>query len=171
MVSGVIKVDALLDKMATELNALLKTRQIDNPMMIGIRTGGVWLAERLHQQLQISNPLGTLDISFYRDDFSRVGLNPKVQPSVLPSATEGRDIILVDDVIMSGRTIRAAMNELFDYGRPASITLVTLLDLNRRELPIQADVIGELVPLASNEQVKLTGPEPLALEIRKKDSL
>lgn len=171
MVSGVIKVDALLDKMAAELNALLKTRQIDNPMMIGIRTGGVWLAERLHQQLQISNPLGTLDISFYRDDFSRVGLNPKVQPSVLPSATEGRDIILVDDVIMSGRTIRAAMNELFDYGRPASITLVTLLDLNRRELPIQADVTGELMPLARDEQVKLTGPEPLALEIRKKDSL
>lgn len=170
MVSGVIKVDALLDKMAAELNALLKTRQIKDPMMIGIRTGGVWLAERLHQQLQISNPLGTLDISFYRDDFSRVGLNPKVQPSVLPSATEGRDIILVDDVIMSGRTIRAAMNELFDYGRPASITLVTLLDLNRRELPIQADVIGELMPLARDEQVKLTGPEPLALEIRKKDS-
>lgn len=170
MVSGVIKVDALLDKMAAELNALLKTRQIKDPMMIGIRTGGVWLAERLHQQLQISNPLGTLDISFYRDDFSRVGLNPKVQPSALPSATEGRDIILVDDVIMSGRTIRAAMNELFDYGRPASITLVTLLDLNRRELPIQADVIGELMPLARDEQVKLTGPEPLALEIRKKDS-
>ncbi|WP_432471679.1 bifunctional pyr operon transcriptional regulator/uracil phosphoribosyltransferase PyrR [Amphritea sp. HPY] len=170
MVSGVIKVDVLLDKMAAELNALLKTRQIEDPMMIGIRTGGVWLAERLHQQLQINNPLGTLDISFYRDDFSRVGLNPKVQPSVLPSATEGRNIILVDDVIMSGRTIRAAMNELFDYGRPASITLVTLLDLNRRELPIQADVIGELLPLARDEQVKLTGPEPLALEIRKKDS-
>jgi len=170
MVSGVIKVDSLLDKMASELSTLLKNRSISDPMMIGIHTGGVWLAERLHQQLQISNPLGTLDISFYRDDFTRAGLNPKVQPSALPSSTEGRDIILVDDVIMSGRTIRAAMNELFDYGRPASITLVTLLDLNRRELPIQADVVGDLMPLADDEQIKLTGPEPLALEIRKKQS-
>ncbi|RTE67194.1 bifunctional pyr operon transcriptional regulator/uracil phosphoribosyltransferase PyrR [Amphritea opalescens] len=171
MVSGVIKVDHLLAKMATELTTLIKARQLDDPMMIGIRTGGVWLAEHLHQQLNIASPLGTLDISFYRDDFTQVGLNPKVQPSALPSATEDRHIILVDDVIMSGRTIRAAMNELFDYGRPASITLVTLLDLNRRELPIQADVIGDTLLLADDEQVKLTGPAPLALEIRKKANL
>ncbi|MCV6611861.1 MAG: bifunctional pyr operon transcriptional regulator/uracil phosphoribosyltransferase PyrR [Amphritea sp.] len=171
MVSGVIKVDNLLEKIAADLATLIKAKQIDNPMMIGIRTGGVWLAERLHQQLDLSSPLGTLDISFYRDDFSRAGLNPKVQPSVLPNATEDRHIILVDDVIMSGRTIRAAMNELFDYGRPASITLVTLLDLNRRELPIQADITGDTLALGPDEQVKLTGPEPLALEIRKKPSL
>lgn len=171
MVSGVIKVDNLLEKIAADLATLIKAKQINNPMMIGIRTGGVWLAERLHQQLDLSSPLGTLDISFYRDDFSRAGLNPKVQPSVLPNATEDRHIILVDDVIMSGRTIRAAMNELFDYGRPASITLVTLLDLNRRELPIQADITGDTLALGPDEQVKLTGPEPLALEIRKKPSL
>ena len=171
MVSGVIKVDNLLNKMTADLATLIKARELDNPMMIGIRTGGVWLAEHLHQQLEIQNPLGTLDISFYRDDFSQAGLNPKVQPSVLPSATENRHIILVDDVIMSGRTIRAAMNELFDYGRPASITLVTLLDLNRRQLPIQADVVGDILQLADDEQVKLTGPEPLALEIRKKSNL
>lgn len=171
MVSGVIKVDNLLNKMTADLAILIKARELDNPMMIGIRSGGVWLAEHLHKQLEIQNPLGTLDISFYRDDFSRAGLNPKVQPSVLPSATEDRHIILVDDVIMSGRTIRAAMNELFDYGRPASITLVTMLDLNRRELPIQADVIGDILQLADDEQVKLTGPEPLALEIRKKSNL
>ena len=171
MVSGVIKVDNLLEKIAADLATLIKARQIENPMMIGIRTGGVWLAERLHEQLGLTSPLGTLDISFYRDDFTRAGLNPKVQPSVLPSATEDRDIILVDDVIMSGRTIRAAMNELFDYGRPASITLVTLLDLNRRELPIQADITGDTLELETDEQVKLTGPEPLALEIRKKPSL
>lgn len=168
MISGVIKVDHLLTKMAAELTTLIKARQLDNPMMIGIRTGGVWLAEHLHQQLELTSPLGTLDISFYRDDFTQVGLNPKVQPSALPSATEDRHIILVDDVIMSGRTIRAAMNELFDYGRPASITLVTLLDLNQRQLPIQADVTGEILQLADDEQVKLTGPIPLALEIRKK---
>lgn len=171
MVSGVIKVDNLLEKISADLATLIKAKQIENPMMIGIRTGGVWLAERLHEQLELSSPLGTLDISFYRDDFSRAGLNPKVQPSVLPNATEDRHIILVDDVIMSGRTIRAAMNELFDYGRPASITLVTLLDLNRRELPIQADITGDTLALGPDEQVKLTGPEPLALEIRKKPSL
>ncbi|BBB24847.1 bifunctional pyr operon transcriptional regulator/uracil phosphoribosyltransferase PyrR [Amphritea japonica] len=171
MVSGVIKVDNLLNKMTADLATLIKARELENPMMIGIRTGGVWVAEHLHQQLEIQNPLGTLDISFYRDDFSQAGLNPKVQPSVLPSATENRHIILVDDVIMSGRTIRAAMNELFDYGRPASITLVTLLDLNRRQLPIQADVVGDILQLADDEQVKLTGPEPLALEIRKKSNL
>ncbi len=84
--------------------------------MIGIRTGGVWLAERLHQQLELQSPLGVMDISgFYRDDFTQVGINPKVQPTQLPCPTEGRHILLVDDVIMSGRTIRAALNELFDY--------------------------------------------------------
>ncbi len=171
MVSGVIKVDHLLTQMAADLATLIKARQLDNPIMIGIHTGGIWLAEHLHQQLAIESPLGTLDISFYRDDFSRAGLNPKVQPSALPCATEDRHIILVDDVIMSGRTIRAAMNELFDYGRPASITLVTLLDLNRREPPIQADVTGDTLQLADDELVKLTGPVPLALEIRKKDNL
>ena len=168
MVSEVINVDSLLEVMSQDLQKLLKAKQIEDPMMIGIRTGGVWLAERLHKELRLGGPLGILDISFYRDDFTRAGLNPKVQPSILPSATEDRHIILVDDVVMSGRTIRAAMNELFDYGRPASITLVTLLDLNRRELPIQADVVGEVMTLAENEQVKLTGPEPLALEISKK---
>ncbi len=169
MVTGAINVDSLLDNMAQQLQTLISTKQLDDPMMIGIRTGGVWLAERLHQQLELSSPLGTLDISFYRDDFTRAGLHPKVQPSVLPSATEDRHIILVDDVVMSGRTIRAAMNELFDYGRPASITLVTLLDLNQRELPIQADIVGEVMNLAADEQVKLTGPAPLALEISKKN--
>ena len=98
--------------------------------------------------------MGVLDIAFYRDDFTRMGLHPKVQPSVLPAATEGRHIILVDDVLMSGRTVRAAMNEIFDYGRPASITLAALIDLNRRELPIQADVVGEVMLLASRRTGK-----------------
>ena len=97
-----------------------------------------------------------------------MGLNPKVKPSQLPTATEGRHILLVDDVIMSGRTIRAAMNELFDYGRPASITLITLLDLQRRELPIQADVVGGTLTLGDNQLIKLTGPDPLTLEIRER---
>ncbi|MBY4678353.1 bifunctional pyr operon transcriptional regulator/uracil phosphoribosyltransferase PyrR [Marinobacterium arenosum] len=168
MTSGTLSVDALLDKMSGDLKALISQRQIEDPLMIGIRTGGVWLAERLHKQLELTSPLGVMDISFYRDDFTQVGLNPKVQPTQLPSATEGRHILLVDDVIMSGRTIRAALNEIFDYGRPASVSLITLLDLQRRELPIQADVVGGTLALAPDQQVKLTGPQPLTLEIRQR---
>jgi len=169
MVSGTLSVDALLDKMAGETRALITRRNLKDPLMISIRTGGVWLAERLHHQLELTSPLGILDISFYRDDFTQVGMNPKVQPTQLPCATEGRDILLVDDVIMSGRTIRAALNELFDYGRPASVSLIILLDLQRRELPIQADVIGGTLALGPDQLVKLNGPDPLTLTIRQRD--
>ncbi|WP_372737318.1 bifunctional pyr operon transcriptional regulator/uracil phosphoribosyltransferase PyrR [Neptunomonas sp.] len=169
MVTGTLSVESLLDNMVSELKTLLIHRQIDDPLIIGIRTGGIWIAERLHTALALESPIGTLDISFYRDDFSQIGLHPKVQASQIPCATEGRDIVLVDDVIMSGRTIRAALNELFDYGRPSSVTLVTLLDLQRRELPIQADVYGSAMSLSPNQQVKLSGPDPLELEISQKD--
>jgi pyrimidine operon attenuation protein/uracil phosphoribosyltransferase len=169
MVSATLSVESMLNTMAAELKTLLIQRQIEDPLIIGIRTGGIWIAERLHTALALDNAIGTLDISFYRDDFSQIGLHPKVQASQVPCATEGRDIVLVDDVIMSGRTIRAALNELFDYGRPASVTLVTLLDLQRRQLPIQADIYGSTLSLGPNQQVKLTGPDPLTLEISQKD--
>jgi pyrimidine operon attenuation protein/uracil phosphoribosyltransferase len=159
-------VEKLLEQMTTDLRHTLERRKIHNPVIVGIRTGGVWLAGQLSQRLGLSEPLGELDISFYRDDFSRIGLNPKVSPSNLPFDTEGRDIVLVDDVLMSGRTIRAAMNEIFDYGRPASITLATLVDLGARELPIQADITGQVLSLATNQRVKLRGPDPLRLELR-----
>lgn len=160
-----IDVEQLLQRMSEQLKQLLAERGIDRPMLVGIRTGGVWLAERLQQLLGSSEPIGVLDISFYRDDFTRIGLNPKVQPSSLPFATEGQHIVLIDDVLMSGRTVRAALNELFDYGRPDSVTLVTLLDLQARELPIGADVVGEALRLKPGQQVKLTGPAPLALQL------
>ncbi len=169
MVSGNLNVNELISKLTEELKQYITQKQLDDPLIIGIRTGGVWIAERLHTALELDSPISTLDISFYRDDFSQIGLNPKVQASQLASPTEGRHIILVDDVIMSGRTIRAALNELFDYGRPASVTLVTLLDLQRRELPIQADICGGVLTLGSNQQVKLLGPDPLLLDIRQKD--
>jgi pyrimidine operon attenuation protein/uracil phosphoribosyltransferase len=156
----------LLAKTQQELNALIAEGNRPNPLMVGIHTGGAWLAEHLYKELSIDSPLGSLDISFHRDDFDQSGLNPKVQPSNLPCSTEGRHIFLVDDVIMTGRTIRAAMNELFDYGRPASITLIALLDLQQRELPIQADIVGGTLSISPDQTVKLTGPAPLALEIR-----
>ncbi len=164
--------DELLPQLAKQIRTLLKNNAIDNPLMVGIHTGGVWLATRLHQQLNQSEvifaePLATLDISFYRDDFSRIGINPKVKPSQLPPDVENRHIILVDDVLHTGRTIRAAMNELFDYGRPASITLVVLCERCGRELPLQADLVGTHLTLNEDEHIKLTGPEPLAFKLQK----
>ena len=159
--------DELLAQLAKQTQALLENKAIDNPLMVGIQTGGVWVATKLHQQLNIQEPLATLDISFYRDDFSRIGMNPKVKPSSLPPEIEDRHIILVDDVLHTGRTIRAAMNELFDYGRPASITLVCLIDRSGRELPMQADIVGERIELNEGEHIKLTGPDPLSLELQK----
>ncbi len=133
--------------------------------MIGIHTGGVWVAQQLHQQLRLSEPLATLDISFYRDDFTRVGMNPQVKPSAMPLSVDNRHIILVDDVLYTGRTIRAAMNELFDYGRPASIMLAVLVERDGRELPIQPDAVGQHISLQAGEQIKLQGPTPLTLSI------
>ena len=161
----IAKPDELLEKLAERLKKLLQDRAIQKPLMVGIHTGGVWVAKSLHEALGISDPLSTLDISFYRDDFSRIGLNPKVRASSLPPLVEDRDIILVDDVLQTGRTIRAAMNEIFDYGRPSSITLICLVDRKGRELPIQADIVGEHLELDHTQHVKLLGPDPLTLEI------
>ncbi len=159
-------VNTLIEQLAQQLKQHIQNQNLNNIALVGIHSGGVWVAERLHSLLEQEEALGTLDISFYRDDYTRVGLNPSVKPSSLPFATEGRHIVLVDDVIMSGRTIRAAMNELFDYGRPDSVTLVTLLSLPGRELPIQPDITGQTLTLAPGERVKLTGPDNLSLELQ-----
>lgn len=159
-------VSPLLDRMASDIRQHMQQRSLTDPVLVGIRTGGVWIARELGKRLQLQEEVGELDISFYRDDFSRIGLNPKVSPSHLPFETDDRHILLVDDVIMSGRTIRAAMNELFDYGRPSTITLVTLLDLGARELPVQPDICGHRLTLAAHQRVKLTGPDPLVIERR-----
>ncbi|MEJ2576455.1 MAG: bifunctional pyr operon transcriptional regulator/uracil phosphoribosyltransferase PyrR [Gammaproteobacteria bacterium] len=155
----------LIEGMADLLEQTLERRGITAPAMIGIHTGGVWVAQHLHQLLGLSEALGTLDISFYRDDFTRIGMNPQVRPSSVPFEVEDRHIVLVDDVVQTGRTIRAALNEIFDFGRPASIMLVTLIARGGRELPIEPDVIGLEPPLAPTEHIRLNGPEPLSLEI------
>lgn len=160
--------DALLEQMANDLKQYIGSHNLENPAMVGIHTGGVWLAEKLHQMLNIQEPLGVLNISFYRDDFTQKGLQPQIQGSDLPFETEGRHIILIDDVIKSGRTIRAALNELFDYGRPNSVTLAAMIDINQRELPVQADVIGQTLSLAEGQYIKLSGPTPLQLNIQQR---
>lgn len=156
-------ISSLIEKLETETKSYLEKQGISHPIMVGIHTGGAWIAERLHKSLGIEAPLGKLDISFYRDDFTKVGINPQVKPSQLPLSIDDEHILLVDDVLYTGRTIRAALNELFDYGRPASITLIVLLDRNGRELPIQPDVVGTHIDLKTNEQIKLQGPDPLIL--------
>lgn len=161
----------LIPEIARKLQTHLKAQQIDNPRYVGIHTGGVWVANALLKELGCEDPLGILNVSFYRDDFSRRGLHPQVRPSQLPFDIENQHLVLIDDVLMSGRTIRAALNELFDYGRPASVTLVCLLDLNARELPIRPDIVGATLSLEQNQRVKLTGPEPLAIEMRTLDNL
>jgi pyrimidine operon attenuation protein/uracil phosphoribosyltransferase len=150
----------LIDGMGRTLGRQLDERDIEQPAVVGIHTGGAWVAQHLHRQLDCQDPLGLLDISFYRDDFTRIGVNPQVRPSQIDFDLEGRDIVLVDDVIQSGRTIRAAMNELFDYGRPRSIVLACLVERDGRQLPIQPDVVGLRLPLPDNEHIRLTGPEP-----------
>lgn len=153
----------LITLLAANLRQLLTERGITQPALIGIHTGGVWVAERLREQLGITTPLGSLDISFYRDDFSRIGIHPQVRPTELPFDVDDRDIVLIDDVLHTGRTIRAALDVLFDYGRPAQVLLAVLIDRGGRELPIAADAIGERLNLSADQHIKLTGPEPLTL--------
>ena len=157
------EIGVAIDRMAGSLRALLQKRGFTDPLMVGIHTGGVWVAERLHRRLALTSPLGVLDISFYRDDFTRIGINPVVRPSQLPESVDGRHLILVDDVLQTGRTIRAALNELFDYGRPASVVLAVLAERGGRELPIEPDVAGLHWELDQDRHIKLTGPEPLCL--------
>ncbi len=157
-----INIDALIEKICTQLK---KTPIINHsPKMIGIRTGGEWVAQALHRALNLPDPLGVLDISFYRDDFSKIGLNPTTKPSNIPWDVNDQHIILVDDVLFTGRTTRAALNEIFDYGRPASVTLVSLIDRKGcRELPFQADIIG--MSMDCDSTLKITGPDPLNMTI------
>lgn len=163
-------VETLLDDMAAALTRRLEAAGVTTPRLIGIHTGGVWVARALQQRLGLDAPLGELDITFYRDDFSRVGLHPHVRPSALPFAVEDADVVLVDDVIYSGRTIRAALNEIFDYGRPARVLLAVLVDRGGRELPIEPAVTGTRLDLPPGGRVKLRGPEPLALEVQQPQS-
>jgi len=150
-----IDVNQCLDVMLDEIRVAITTEDFSELLMIGIHTGGVWVAERLHKGLNLQQPLGKLNIAFYRDDFSRIGTHPQVTPSKLPFDIEDKHILLVDDVLHTGRTIRAALNEIFDYGRPSSVRLAVLIDRGAHELPVQADFIGKRMTLKPGEHVKL----------------
>ena len=143
--------EALCAKLAAELKPQLKPTSA----MIGIHTGGAWLAERLHAALGLRDPLGTMDIAFYRDDYDQQGLARDPKRTRIPFEVEGRDLLLVDDVLYTGRTVRAAMNELFDYGRPASIALVVLADRGGRQLPICPQYCGAKVEVPADMRLRL----------------
>ncbi|RKT63026.1 pyrimidine operon attenuation protein/uracil phosphoribosyltransferase [Azonexus fungiphilus] len=121
-----------------QLADLIRPLLPKNPVLVGIYSGGAWVAERLRELLGLADEIGLIDVSFYRDDFAEKGLHPQVKPTTIPFDVEGRHIILVDDVLYTGRTTRAAINELFDYGRPAAVDLAVLADRGGRELPVAA---------------------------------
>jgi pyrimidine operon attenuation protein / uracil phosphoribosyltransferase len=123
--------------------------------LIGIYSGGAWLAERLSAILPGDLPVGFIDVSFYRDDYGQKGLRAKVKTTTLPFEVEGSRIVLVDDVLYTGRSVRAAINEIFDYGRPEKIELAVLVDRGGRELPIEATYVGARVSVARDLSVVL----------------
>lgn len=126
-----------------------------NVAVVGIYSGGAWLAERLAAELNVGPRLGFIDVSFYRDDYAEKGLPAEVKPTQIPFEVEGATILLVDDVLYTGRTTRAAINELFDYGRPARIMLAALVDRGGRELPVAADFVAQVVTLNKDQRLVL----------------
>lgn len=161
------EVDGWLEQLAVGVSDWLDTQVDDNYQVVGIHTGGVWVATWLLHRLELDHlELGELNIAFYRDDFSRIGIHPTVSPSNLPFDIDERRILLVDDILFTGRTIRAALNELFDYGRPSSVTLAVLVDRGGRELPIQPDIVGTTMDLGTELHVKLRKAEPIEIVLQ-----
>ena len=158
--------ETLLPALAARLKPLIKPATA----MIGLYTGGAWLAERLHGMLGLKEPLGLMDIAFYRDDYAKEGLKHDPTRTKSPFDVEGRDLLLVDDVLYTGRTVRAAMNELFDYGRPRSISLVVLADRGGRQLPIEAQYVGTKIEVPAGKRLRLKRAESGKLSLELEDA-
>lgn len=148
-------IDRSLDRISLEI--VERNHGVEELALVGVHTGGVFLAERIHRKIkeheQVALPAGSLDITLYRDDWSLISQNPIVKKSEIGFALEDRIVILVDDVVFTGRTVRAAMDAIMDYGRPRSIQLAVLVDRGGRELPIQPDYVGMSVNAADFERV------------------
>lgn len=155
------------ETLVAQLAAAIQPTLTPNTVLVGMYTGGVWAAQRMHALLDPAMPHGDLDISFYRDDFDRIGLHAQVKPTRLPFEVEGRDILLVDDVLYTGRSVRAAMNALFDYGRPARIRLAVLVDrVGDRELPIMADFVGATTSVPPHQHIHLVRDDAGRLNLK-----
>ena len=159
------------DQLVAALSAKIGSVEPD-VALVGIHTGGAWVAEKLHDALKVSLPLGKLAVTLHRDDFSKIGLHPQKKATDIPFAIEGRHIILVDDVLHSGRTLRAALNELFDFGRPASVKLAVLVDRGRRELPFSADYVAATMTLDADQELVLKNDnQKLRFDIQTKNNV
>lgn len=149
--------DRILTRMTHEI--LEKHRGVENLVLIGIRTGGVFLADRIKTKILAIEgadiPTGDLDITLYRDDWTRIAHQPVVQKTDLPFSLDGKEVVLVDDVLFTGRTVRAAMDALIDFGRPDRIELAVLVDRGHRELPIQANYVGKHVETIHDTMVNV----------------
>lgn len=136
-----------------------KNKGVENLILVGIRTRGVPLSERIAGEIEkienVRPPIGVLDITLYRDDLSTMAYQPIVRPTEMPVDIGGKTIVLIDDVLFTGRTIRAALDALIDMGRPRAIQLGVLIDRGHRELPIRADFVGKNVPTAVRETVSV----------------
>ena len=151
------EIDRTLVRLAHEI--LEKTKDLDQLAFIGVRRRGVPLAQRLAAKIKALEdrevPVGILDINLYRDDLSTVGAKPQLNATEIPFSVQGKDIILMDDVLYTGRTTRAALDALFDHGRPARIQLLVLIDRGHRELPVEARYIGRTVQTSDNEIIEV----------------
>ena len=152
MNSTELQAEVLYSQLETELKSALVG--VPKLAIVGIYSGGAWLAERLAKTLNVAET-GFIDVSFYRDDYAKRGLKEEVRPSQIPFEIEGANILLVDDVLYTGRTTRAAINTLFDYGRPAKIMLAALVDRGGRELPISADFVAKTLVLPTEQMLVL----------------
>lgn len=152
--------EQLIDRLVEQLTPALTPENAPNLALVGMHTGGVWIMEALVERLGLQDiPSGTIDTSFYRDDYAQRGLHGDVKQSRIPFEVEGRDILLIDDVLNTGRSVRAAINLLFDYGRPASIRLAVLVDRGGRELPLCGDFTGLRLDLPKVSRVDLLRDE------------
>ncbi len=151
------EIDRTLVRLAHEI--LEKSQDLDKLAFIGIRRRGVPLAQRLSRKIEALEkrniPVGILDINLYRDDLTTVDIKPVVSATDIPFSVQGKDIILMDDVLYTGRTIRAALDALFDHGRPSRVQLLVLIDRGHRELPIEARFVGRTVQTADNEIIEV----------------
>jgi pyrimidine operon attenuation protein/uracil phosphoribosyltransferase len=151
-------------ELCRRLADLIRPQVTPATALVGIQTGGVWIAECLHKELGLKQPLGSMNVSFYRDDYSQRGLQAGRKPSSIPFDVEEAHVIIVDDVLYTGRTIRAAMNELFDYGRPARVELAVLADRGGRELPIAATYCPHALHLPASQSLNLDRAEDGSLQ-------
>ena len=144
------------ETLLAEITAKIQTQLQPNTALVGIHSGGVWLMQRILASIKQDVPFGMLDAALYRDDYAQRGLKTEPKPSNIAFDVTDKHIILIDDIFYTGRTTRAAMNELFDYGRPASITLAVLINRGGAELPIAPNIVGADIDLKPNQDLQLT---------------